>query len=152
METNDSGTAGLKASRTFWSAEQKQRIVAGAETVGANVADVAKRHGVLNDARWRKRTRMHHFRVDRCSTGNSKIKIVPPGRVCGSIRPTRLLFFSSNGPQSCVIPDNKVRSLRTQGATHGSVAGCLRQLQQISHLLLKALSGPLVGEPHRQGA
>lgn len=44
METSRSGLT--KASRKFWSAEQKQRIVSEAELAGANAAEVAKRHGV----------------------------------------------------------------------------------------------------------
>ncbi len=61
MEVSGSGTTGSrKVSRRFWSAEQKQRIVAEAELAGADVAEVAKRHGVRPSllSAWRRRSRV----------------------------------------------------------------------------------------------
>ena len=61
MEVNTSGLSGSKkSSRRFWSAAQKQQIVAEANAAGANPAEVAKRHNVrlaLLSA-WRRRARV----------------------------------------------------------------------------------------------
>jgi len=47
MEVNNSGLGAAKrALRGSWTMAQKQQMVAESNAVGANVADVAKRHGV----------------------------------------------------------------------------------------------------------
>jgi transposase-like protein len=47
MEVNNSGMgAAKKAARGSWSMAQKQQAVADSNVAGANVAEVAKRHGV----------------------------------------------------------------------------------------------------------
>jgi len=58
MEASSSGST--KAARKFWSLEQKQRIVGEANLVGANPAEVAKRHGVRPSllSTWRRQSRV----------------------------------------------------------------------------------------------
>lgn len=61
MEASNIGmTASKKSSRTFWSAAQKQQIVAESNAADANAAEVAQRHNVrlaLLSA-WRRRARV----------------------------------------------------------------------------------------------
>ncbi len=46
MEGNNSGLGSAKAPRGSWTMAQKQQAVAESNLAGANVAEVAKRHGV----------------------------------------------------------------------------------------------------------